>query len=212
MLTYNSYHTHWLHLMTPLLRNSISFLDTLLFSISIYKPYYWTRSFDFLSWPNPHYGARIYSASNRNKWQESPLRYKARSARKAENHAANCELIVYKMRNFRRLTTTWVSTVSYTDSFTFLFFTVVSCIIDLKRIYSYISWINIVFVSFKNLRFFKLLIYLCLLFNRSSIPLNSVDFLPSFFCLPVEQKETSFWWKVRIYIYVLCLLRWFVAE
>jgi hypothetical protein len=44
---------------------------------------------------------------------------KGRSARKADNLTAISESIVQKMRDARRLTTLWASTVCYRDSFTF---------------------------------------------------------------------------------------------
>jgi hypothetical protein len=43
---------------------------------------------------------------------------KGRSARKADNHTAICEPIVYKMWEPRRLITLWASTACYRDSFT----------------------------------------------------------------------------------------------
>jgi hypothetical protein len=45
---------------------------------------------------------------------------KGRPARKADNLTAICEPIVYKMWEPRILTTLWVSTACYRDSFTFL--------------------------------------------------------------------------------------------
>jgi hypothetical protein len=47
---------------------------------------------------------------------------KGRAARKADNLTAICEPIVWKMWEPRRLTTPWVSTVCYRDSFTFYTF------------------------------------------------------------------------------------------
>jgi hypothetical protein len=41
---------------------------------------------------------------------------KGRLARKADNLTANCEPIVYKMWEPRRLTTLWASTACYRDS------------------------------------------------------------------------------------------------
>jgi hypothetical protein len=45
---------------------------------------------------------------------------KGRPARKADNLTVICELSLEKMWEPRRLTTLWVSTVCYRDSFTFL--------------------------------------------------------------------------------------------
>jgi hypothetical protein len=42
-----------------------------------------------------------------------------RPARKADNLTAFCEPIVYKMREPQHLTTLWVSTARYRDTFTF---------------------------------------------------------------------------------------------
>jgi hypothetical protein len=47
---------------------------------------------------------------------------KGQPARKADNHTAICEPIVYKMWEPRRLTDVWASTASYRDSFTFTFY------------------------------------------------------------------------------------------
>jgi hypothetical protein len=43
---------------------------------------------------------------------------KGRRERKADCFTAICEPIVWKMWEFRRLTTLWASTASYRDSFT----------------------------------------------------------------------------------------------
>jgi hypothetical protein len=43
---------------------------------------------------------------------------------KADNLIAICELVVYKMREARRLTTIWASTVCYRDTFTVFYTTV----------------------------------------------------------------------------------------
>jgi hypothetical protein len=62
----------------------------------------------------------VDSASNRNECQESSWGVKGgRQARKADNLTTICVPIVYKMWQPRRLTTLWVSTACYTDSFTF---------------------------------------------------------------------------------------------
>jgi hypothetical protein len=60
----------------------------------------------------------VDSASNRNEYQESSWG-KVRPARGADNLAAICEPIVYKMWEPRRLTTLWAFIARYTDSFTF---------------------------------------------------------------------------------------------
>jgi hypothetical protein len=46
---------------------------------------------------------------------------KGRSVRKADNLTVICEPTVYKMWEPRCLTTLWVSTACYRDSFTFIF-------------------------------------------------------------------------------------------
>jgi hypothetical protein len=46
---------------------------------------------------------------------------KGRSARKADNLTAICELIVQKIWEPRRLTALWASTARYSDIFTFTF-------------------------------------------------------------------------------------------
>jgi hypothetical protein len=65
----------------------------------------------------------VYSASNRNEYQESSLNIlggKGRPAHKADNLAAIYEPIVYKMWEPQHLTTLWVSTACYRDTFTLL--------------------------------------------------------------------------------------------
>jgi hypothetical protein len=44
-----------------------------------------------------------------------------RPARKADNLTAICEPIVYKMWEHQHLTTLWVSTARYKDTFTYLY-------------------------------------------------------------------------------------------
>jgi hypothetical protein len=66
-----------------------------------------------------HYGPWVDSASNRNEYQESFWGDKGRRAHKADNLTAICVPIVYIMWKPRRLTTLWVSTACYRDSFTF---------------------------------------------------------------------------------------------
>jgi hypothetical protein len=67
-------------------------------------------------------GPGIDSASNRNEYQESSWGERApgRPARKAHNPTALSQTIVWKMWGPRRLTTLWVSTAYYRESFTFL--------------------------------------------------------------------------------------------
>jgi hypothetical protein len=51
---------------------------------------------------------------------------KRRPARGADNLTAICELIFYKMRELRRLTTLWAFMACYRNSFTFTFYLLVS--------------------------------------------------------------------------------------
>jgi hypothetical protein len=71
--------------------------------------------------PNPSSltKTRVYSASNRNEYQKTLLRAKARPAFKPDITAI-CEPIAWIMCDPQRLTTLWASTACYGDSFTFL--------------------------------------------------------------------------------------------
>jgi hypothetical protein len=80
------------------------------------------RLLNFFNLPNPSsrtmtlgYTQPLTEMSTRNR--------KGRPVRKADNHTAICEKIVYKMWEPRRLTTLWAFTACYRDSFTLFYLT-----------------------------------------------------------------------------------------
>jgi hypothetical protein len=80
--------------------------------------------FKFTQSFQPHYVPGVDSASNRKEYQEyswNVLRDKRRSARKADNLIAIYEPIVFKMWEPQHLTTLWVSTACYRDTFTYFY-------------------------------------------------------------------------------------------
>jgi hypothetical protein len=88
------------------------------------RVHYPMRSLDIFSWPNPSSSTMalrstqpLTEMSTRN----LPLGI-GRPARKADNLTAICEPIVKKMWEPRRVTTLWVSTACYSDSFAFFTF------------------------------------------------------------------------------------------
>jgi hypothetical protein len=79
----------------------------------------------FFNWPNP--SSRTMALGSTQPLTEISTRNlpgsKRRPARKAGNLTAICEPIVQKMWEPRRLTTLWVFTACYRDSFTLMSYT-----------------------------------------------------------------------------------------
>jgi hypothetical protein len=104
----------------------------------------------FFSWPNPF--SRTVSLGSIQPLTAVSTRNlpggKERPARKADNHTAICEPIVYKMWEPRRLITLWASTTCYRDRFIlmaqWLFHNVILlqclCFVSDNKIGDYIFW------------------------------------------------------------------------